>query len=373
MEPSGFQEVFDDRRREVQIADGMKNSAMEKYHAEMLAKHILHLFSSKSTLAGSGVEQTWKLGSHDHTKLNKKQWKAFQEALFDSWAEFVDNNTDEFWDSHLPTLHAFDYGQDIKIITDNVNDPVSHLAGQLKAVYNITGAASFSCAIAANLKYIRSLDDENECILALLGNRECIEDEYPTQADRRGFQFFPLGLSPRAGNFQARKPLRLLMEEVFDEMIAKTAAENSNRKVVRPGPMQGYSLLKQAVRHSPEVFSLSKAYYTAGLCLDRNKGTQKNLNKRALILQRINAKGSQYARPISREIQQTKNAVLQENIGYRFENIINFDIASMDYGNRSFDYIVSSGMLPLMRFWGSRVEDYGSLLYAFMPNVSNPE
>ena len=277
----------------------------------------------------------------------------------------ITDSADTFWYDHLPTFHAYDYGQDVELESHRGTDRQrTHcIAEQLESLYNIINADAFSCALATNLSCNREEED-----IPLLGNREAIEEQYPTRADRCGFTFYPLGLSPRTGNFQARKPPKLLMSEVFEPIIERTKAANGG-DVVLPGAMQGYSLIKQVVRHSPADFLLNKGFFQVSLCLSASRASKRNLNQKNKIVKWVNLKATPANRPLTREVKRLGEAIEQKKFGYRMEVIINFRIADMAPDNRSFNYIVQQGLNPLMQFWRSKTREHSPLLLCFEPKV----
>ena len=120
-------EVLDFDQLNKGISNGMAKSRLKRERAEKLTDYLISLsFLNSPDLAGSGVEHSWSLkneaglgSQQNRVKLTARQWYAFHNELFDSRQRDMvsDDLADTFWDDHTPCLHAYDYGQDVKLLT----------------------------------------------------------------------------------------------------------------------------------------------------------------------------------------------------------------------------------------------------------------
>ena len=357
------------------ISKGMAKSPLKRDRAEKLADYLISLFLNSPDLAGSGVERSWSLknkaglgSQQNRVKLTARQWHTFQKELFGSWQrEMVsDNLADTFWDDHTPCLHAYDYGQDVKLLTEDPEmDFEKHLARELGRLYNIDNAATFSCAVAANV----TGEDNEEKAYAILGERQAIEAQYRHVIG--GCSFYPLGLSPRAGNFQAQQAPSEIDNRLWKPHMQTCSNANSGKQVLFPGPFQGYSMIKQLIRHSPAVFLPRKRFWQAGLGLRRNLASDKALKVQNDILIRLQSgsDSDRAERPIAREVDQVAAAIATETFGYRFEQIINVRIDEIIPEKRSLDYIVQISVVPYVHWWHENLDVWRNWLIRFDPEV----
>ena len=358
------------------ITNGMVKSALKTKHAEKLTDYLINLFLHSTRLADSGVERSWSLrnktglGRHqDRVNLTARQWHAFQEELFFSWETGMasEDIADPFWKDHTPCLHAYDYGQDVELLTEDPEiDFERHLVGELARLYNIENAATFSCAVAAN---ISGKDDEKNAY-AILGDREMIEEQYRHAI--RGYSFYPLGLSPRAGNFQAQQAPLEIDNLLWAPLLEKCLNENSGKQVVFPGAFQGYSIIKQLIRHSPKAFLPRKRFWQAGLGLRHKLASNKALKVQERILRRLES-GSDIdraQRPIAREVDQISAAITAERFGYRFEQIINVRVDQIAPEERSLAHVIAISVVPYVHWWHENLDVWRKWLFRFDPEVS---
>ena len=357
------------------ISNGMANSPLKRERAEKLTEYIISLFLNSPDLAGSGVERSWSLrnkaglGSHENrVKLTARQWHAFQYELFHSWPRDMvpDDLADTFWNDHTPCLHAYDYGQDVKLLTEDPEiDFEKHLASELGRLYNIDNAATFSCAVAAN---ITGEDDKGKAY-AILGDREAIEKQY--RHVMRGYSFYPLGLSPRAGNFQAQQAPSAIDNCLWKPHIQTCSNANIGKQVLFPGPFQGYSMIKQLIRYNPTAFLPRKRFWQAGLGLRRNLASDKALRVQNDILVRLQSgsDSDRAERPIAREVDQIATAIDTETFGYRFEQIINVHVNEVIPEKRNLDYIIQISVVPYVYWIHQNMKVWEKWLYRFDPEV----
>jgi len=370
-------EVLNLDNAEKAITIGMAKSPLKRHHAEQLTDFLIELFLQSTRLAGTGVERSWSLKNKTNpssggntVKLTARQWHAFQEELFQLWErDMVSKDlADSFWHDHIPCLHAYDYGQDVELLT---GDPEihfeTHLAHELGRLYNIDNAATFSCAVAANITGV----DEHEEPYAILGDREAIEYEY--RHSRQGYSFYPLGLSPRAGNFQAHRAPSEIHEHLWKPELSKCLNENSERQVLFPGQFQGYSMIKQVIRHSPKVFLPRKRFWQAGLGLRRKLASGKALEAQERILKRLESSSDadRAQRPIAREVDQLKSAITTNKFGYRFEQIINVRVDQVEPEDRCLDHIIGMTVVPYVNWWHENIHVWEKWLIRFEPKVAD--
>ena len=369
-------DVLDFDQLDKVITNGMVNSPLKRERAEKLTDYLINLFLHSPCLAGSGVERSWSLknktsqrSGENRVKLTARQWYAFQDELFHLWErDMISGNlADTFWNDHIPCLHAYDYGRDVKLLTDDPEmEFEKHLARELARLYNIDNAATFSCAVAAN---ITGKDNEGKAY-AILGDRRAIEEQY--RHAMRGYSFYPLGLSPRAGNFQAQQGTSEMDHGLWKPHMQTCSNANSGKQVLFPGPFQGYSMIKQLIRHSPKVFLPRKRFWQAGLGLRYKLASDKALKVQSGILMRLQSgsDADRAKRPIAREVDQIAAAIATETFGYRFEQIINVRIDQLTPEKRSLHYIIQIGVVPYVYWWHENINVWEKWLIRFDPEVA---
>ncbi|RPA93935.1 hypothetical protein L873DRAFT_1793359 [Choiromyces venosus 120613-1] len=359
------------------ITNGMAKSPLKQRHAEILADYLIELFLRSTRLAGAGVERSWSLRNNpdlesrgSRVTLCASQWLAFQEELFNSWERDMlsDDLADTFWKDHIPCLHAYDYGQDVELLTDDPDiDFDTHLVRELARMYNIDNAATFSCAVAANITGV----DDVGAAYAILGDRETIEKEY--RHSMGGYSFYPLGLSPRAGNFQAQHAPYEIDDRLWAHLLETSSNRNGGNQVLFPGPFQGYSMIKQVIRHSPKVFLPRKHFWEAGLGLQRNLASTKALTvQKRISAQLRNGSPTDRARwLIAREVDQRAAGIATNKFGYRFEQIINVRVDQLACENRHLDYVIAVSVAPYVHWWHENIRVWQKWLISFEPQRSD--
>jgi hypothetical protein len=106
-------------------AKPIKNTAMQRHHAEVLAAYIHNLFLTGS-LVGHGVDASWTLGSKKSVTLTTPSWCEFQRTFMENWPRLRSQyGHDAFWVDHQPAFHAYDYGANHVI---EPNSSVSQIA-----------------------------------------------------------------------------------------------------------------------------------------------------------------------------------------------------------------------------------------------------
>src|SRR3979411_1358593 len=96
-------------RRKRQDASSQR-SAMERYHAEVIASYIKDLFL-EGVLLGEGVEPSWKLDSRQSQTISYNIWATFQEMFMEGWPALKAQHAhDPFWVDNEPAFHAYDHG-----------------------------------------------------------------------------------------------------------------------------------------------------------------------------------------------------------------------------------------------------------------------
>ncbi|RPA88623.1 hypothetical protein L873DRAFT_1849653 [Choiromyces venosus 120613-1] len=344
------------------ITNGMAKSPLKQRHVEILADYLIELFLHSTRLAGAGVKQSWSLRNNpdlesrgSRVTLCASQWLAFQEELFNSWERDMlsDDLTDTFWKDHIPCLHAYDYGQDVELLTDDPDiDFDTHLVCELARMYNIDNAATFSCAVAANITGV----DDVGAAYAILGDRETIEKEY--RHSMRGYSFYLLGLSPHAANFQAQHAPCKIDDCLWAPHLDTSSNRNGGNQVLFPGPFQGYSMIKQVIRHSPKVFLPCKRFWQAELGLWCNLASTKALRVQKCIS------------PIAREVDQLAAGIATNKFSYRFEQIINVRVDQLACENWHLDYVIAVSVAPYVHWWHENICVWQKWLISFEPQWS---
>jgi hypothetical protein len=352
--------------------DAMNRSAIEVERAIELVEYICDVFQDAS-LISCGVEKSWTLGGAEKKELNHNNWRIFQDLLFRGWDQGLrEPGSARFWLEHQPTLHAYDFGQNVKIMPNiphgNAGQTIyrnslDRLATVLNDCYDLDSVATFSCAIATNIRI-----SSNGRPVSLLADRNLMNDEF---MDEKDYYFYPLGFSPYMGNFQAASPPSFLKDQVFDNIQREFETENSDGRVFRAGSYQGYSEIKTVIRHGPRDFLPTKGLWQAALGVDSDLVDSKVKSQRNKIAEKLLPEMNN-KRPIFREAKQIGEAIRAENHGFRMEAILDFDIRELLPHNRTFKHIIDLAIGPTMRYWIDHREDDYPWMFMFNPKVCFP-
>lgn len=108
-----------------------KDTAIARDRAESFVTYFHQCVSS--TILGRGIEESWRLWSHERAQISLSDWAALQDALLAGWGEFVEENSrrDRFWVGTQLAFHAYGYGGNVKIhISDSPPIPRLETARQ---------------------------------------------------------------------------------------------------------------------------------------------------------------------------------------------------------------------------------------------------
>lgn len=96
--------------------------------------------------------------------------------------------------------------------------------------------------------------------------------------------------SYRYGNWQCSIPpddFKEVFTGVNSYLMDETQTE---RNIITSGPVQGYSTIKQVIRHDSEVFALPKGAYTGALCFTPKNGLRKERARNQKLMSLISTK-----------------------------------------------------------------------------------
>lgn len=116
---AGMKELPASRREaRLRAEEASASSAMQREHAQFIVDYIKAIFHMDG-LVGEGVEPSWVLGGSEVQNVTLAKWTKFQEAFMENWTRHIEeSSTDPFWKEHEPAFHAYDYGANIEIKTN---------------------------------------------------------------------------------------------------------------------------------------------------------------------------------------------------------------------------------------------------------------
>lgn len=322
------------------LKQGIENSMLSLEHAETLASYIVPVFTTKDPdLASRGFTADWRLGDRTVHTLRYDAFAEFLTILFRDWEEELQGQgCDEFWLKHSPYCHLYDYGANIRLsISEEGFDFPREVGGQLGALFDLDNLKSFSCAVATQLTYDADGggEDASPVSLSILADRELLEGCYRSRADKKKLSFYPLALSPRAGNFQSPRAPDFFREGVLDIVQEYLARDNAGREIMSVGYFHGYNLTAHAFQHTPTEFELNNGHLTAALCTPKRL-SEPHLRKRARSIQKIcRTRLNEGKRPLGREMQQIITACESGLVGFRMEVILNFEVIALKQQNKT--------------------------------------
>ncbi|KAK9334360.1 hypothetical protein LIPSTDRAFT_76776 [Lipomyces starkeyi NRRL Y-11557] len=339
----GYVWPSDKAEKQKLIRQGVTKCAMSRDNARKLLQYIVSICESHTELAKAGVDRRaleaqaeWKnLGVDRQVDLSRAQWLLFQELFCQCYHEhFGSLNEDHFFRTHEPTFHVYDYGQDLPVGNATISFD-DHLVEQLSAEFNMNGVEMVGTALALN---VGVTDRHGHHLSSLVDFRRSVA-EFPQISSRT---FFPLGFSPRVGNVQSTEPSVSLFTDLLSGIIEQTKAENSGNEVVRAGPFQIYSMLKQSIRPTTADLLVRRGYYTASWSVDEGMvATQKHRKRYQQVQVYTNpANPNDDVVPIRREASRIRRAQESQNDNLRFEFNFAFLVSNAQQEHANFAYFI---------------------------------
>ncbi|KAK9241707.1 hypothetical protein V1506DRAFT_496453 [Lipomyces tetrasporus] len=342
-----------ERRRAVK--DGVKHCAMRKEDGIRMLRYIVWVCSRDSDLVKTGLDERYlqprkcwqSLGLSPAVTFTRHQFSLFQEIFcreFESYFRSADET--DFFLRHTPTIHVYDYGQDMPLLRHAADHPAK-FTDELARQFSFDGVDEVSAAVAANIGF-ESADGSH--LSALADFRACW-DQFE---DKDDVTFFPLALSPRAGNIQSSAMPSLIRSRVLNELQSRTRLDNHDRDVLGVGDFQIYSTLKQTIRPTANDLLVAKGHYTAVLSVDSAIMVDSRHKARHQKLSNLLSMTNENALPIHREAQRIQDAIEHGRDALRIEVNLSFKIGSSAPMNANAAYFVHHILQPVWEGIGSR-------------------
>ncbi|KAK9481730.1 hypothetical protein V1527DRAFT_516379 [Lipomyces starkeyi] len=283
-----------------------------------------------------GAQAEWKnFGVDRQVEASRAQWLSFQELFCQGYNDhFGSLDEDHFFRTHEPAFHVFDYGQDLPVgnATTSFDD---HLVEQLSAEFNMDGVEMVGTALALN---VGVTDRHGHHLSSLVDFHRCVA-EFPEISSRT---FFPLRFLPRVGHVQSTEPPVSLFADLLSGIIEQTKAENSGNEVVRAGPFQMYSMLKQSIRPTTADLLVRRGYCTASWSVDEGMIATRRHHKRYQQVQVYTnpANPNDDRVPIRREGSRMRRAQETQNDNLRFEFNLAFLVSNAQQEHANFAYFI---------------------------------
>ncbi|KAK9334328.1 hypothetical protein V1521DRAFT_470884 [Lipomyces starkeyi] len=359
-----------DKQKEIRYA--MAHCSMTKDNAGRMLSFIASIFQSTPELSKTGIDQryvnssaNWKdLGADRKVDISRDQWLLFQQLFSQSYEEYFSTLDEEhFYRCHEPTFHTYDYGQDLAL--GNGPEQVIRLERQLSREFAMDGVEMIGAALAVNV----SIEAANgEHMSALVDFRRCAA-EFPRTSART---FFPLGFSPRVGSVQSLEPPTIMLTSFLSATIEQTKQENGGAEVLRSGPFQVYSVLKQSIRPTASDLLVRRGYYTASRSVDRTMlaGVRQQSRHQKLGAYTNPANLNDDSVPIRREASRIATAQSNSNDNIRFEFNMAFFVGNAAADHANFHYFIDRAFRPISTAMADpQMALVSKFVCVFMPRV----
>lgn len=406
------------RRRHVKMSG---SSGLLSHHAQFLAAFIKGVFLS-GELLGQGVEPLWRLGGPHSKNITFDKWSMFQAVFMQNWPQHVREHTqDPFWVVNEPAFHAYDYGANIEIPVNaqlqafpkesrlevveedsegsddgnDFHDRASHRSDrtppptqpdydslfvgsfqQLRTElgkYIIENIETVTYAVAVDIHSLDggSPDPAAKLYRTLLADRHNVFRQYKSHRD---FTFYPLAFHPAYGNFSSPRPPAFLKDRILTTVQDNMRFQNDGAHVLSCGYFQAYADIKRSIRHSPDDLLATKGVATAALSLStKNSSLPPTVTaKRDRLLRHLMGKHTpedpKSSRPFFREQKRITQAIKEEELSYRMEQVFSVQVSRLKEENRSFGTILRP-TFQLMRFFLEEPQHYIHLFRSFRPST----
>ncbi|GKU11479.1 unnamed protein product [Fusarium langsethiae] len=138
----------------------------------------------------------------------------------------------------------------------------------LEAKYNLDDISHVSYALAVDVNCTAAnkypdAEGKPGPPVCLLADRNRVAGEFYGS----NYTFYPLGFHPAYGNFTSDRPPAFLDSDLFAVMKENMSHQNQGADVLSFGFFQGYSNLKQSIRHGPHDLLASHGLATAALTI----------------------------------------------------------------------------------------------------------
>ncbi|KAF8469783.1 hypothetical protein BDZ91DRAFT_792565 [Kalaharituber pfeilii] len=353
-------------KRASQVEAGCKQSALEKEHAEALFLYIKELFKHPE-LSGSGFDQEMSFTNMNSTlQLNHRAWVTFQRLFMEMFAEgfYSDPLGEEpatWWDNYKPAFACYDYGQDEPLDPPMGIDMMEWISEELDRHFDSANIASICVAIAQNFNYDSEIPDVRQPSngfgnMGILMECKHVESLFETPRERRALSLYRLGLQGRYCNWQSSRPPTALAN-LFQELNGYLAEVNGSRhEIANMGHVQGYSMIKQVVRHDPMDFKIAKGMYTGALGYPISKTLDRVafMREKDKVWKKVGLSAEREERPLNLTRKCLQTAADTGRIGFRIEGVICVKMSRLRQENRNFHYICDEVLLPYLTWWASK-------------------
>ena len=157
-------------------------------------------------------------------------------------------------------------------------------------------------------------------------------------------------------------------------MMNNMMHRNDGRQTLSFGYFQGYSNIKRSLRHSPADLLANKGFATAALTMPKTDAvaTTRLRDKRDRLLRLIRGQMTpedpEASIPFAREGRQVQSAINEDELAYRFEQVVSLDVSRMVIPERRFS-VVFQPIFQIARFFLVDTHNYVPIFRSFPPEV----
>ncbi|KAF8454266.1 hypothetical protein BDZ91DRAFT_801863 [Kalaharituber pfeilii] len=287
-------------------------------------------------------------------QLNHRAWVTFQRLFMEMFAEgfYSDPLGEEpatWWDNYKPAFACYDYGQDEPLDPPMGIDMMEWISEELDRHFDSANIASI---------YVRQ-PSNGFGNMGILMECKHVESLFETPRERRALSLYRLGLQGRYCNWQSSRPPTALAN-LFQELNGYLAEVNGSRhEIANMGHVQGYSMIKQVVRHDPMDFKIAKGMYTGALGYPISKTLDRVafMREKDKVWKKVGLSAEREERPLNLTRKCLQTAADTGRIGFRIEGVICVKMSRLRQENRNFHYICDEVFASL-----SDLSDFSGIL-----------
>ncbi|KAL3290671.1 hypothetical protein RB213_009689 [Colletotrichum asianum] len=220
------------------------------------------------------------------------------------------------------------------------------LMSELETQFQLENITAVSYTLAICINSDRTTEADRSETRYLLANRNMLAREFASTHD---YTFYPQAFHPVYGNMSSNCP-PIFLNSLFAAMKGNISDQNEGANILSFSYFQGYSNIKQSVRHSPHDLLATKGYATGALTMPTSDAgaTSAAREKRERLLRIIRSPNK--SKPFARERQQIDVTVEAEEVAFQLEQVMSLDVRRMTGAERTFKTIIRP-IFQIIRFF----------------------
>ncbi|KAL3291617.1 hypothetical protein RB213_015082 [Colletotrichum asianum] len=225
-------------------------------------------------------------------------------------------------------------------------DRLWKLMSELKTQFQLENITAVSYALAICINSDRTTEADRSETRYLLADRNMLAREFASTHD---YTFYPQAFHPVYRNMSSNCP-PIFLNSLFAAMKGNISDQNEGADVLSFSYFQGYSNIKQSVRHSPHDLLATKGYATGALTVPTSdtRATSAAREKRKQLLRIIRSPNK--SKPFAREHQQINIAVEAEEVTFQLKQVVSLDVRRITGAERTFKTVIRP-IFQIIRFF----------------------